>query len=139
MRQPDQRAPSILQTLTSATDTAPDPNRATHDIVRVEDLHIAIRLQGKGEAGAGDLEVIRGASFRVPAGRTVALVGESGSGKSIMAQAIMGILPDVARITGGSIHYQEHADDEPIDLAPLADDSPTRLSLRGGKMSIIFQ
>ena len=83
--------------------------------------------------------MIRGASFRVPAGRTVALVGESGSGKSIMAQAILGILPDVARITGGSIHYREHADDESIDLAPLRDDSSTRLSLRGGKMSIIFQ
>ena len=111
----------------------------THDIVRVENLHVAIRLQGKSETGSGDLEVIRGASFRVPAGRTVALVGESGSGKSIMAQAILGILPDVARITSGSIHYREHENDEAIDLAPLGDDSPTRLALRGGKMSIIFQ
>ena len=83
--------------------------------------------------------MIRGASFRVPAGRTVALVGESGSGKSIMAQAILGILPDVARITAGSIHYREHAGDGSIDLATLRDDSSTRLALRGGKMSIIFQ
>ena len=113
---------------------------AAHDIVRVEDLRIAIRLQGKGSAReASEIEVIRGASFRIPAGRTVALVGESGSGKSIMAQAILGILPDVARITSGSIHYREKAQDEAIDLAGLADDSSTRLALRGGKMSIIFQ
>ena len=110
-----------------------------HDIVRVDDLRVSIRLQGKGQEGAGEIEVIRGASFRIPAGRTVALVGESGSGKSIMAQAILGILPGVARISGGSIHYREHPEDEPIDLAGLGDDSPTRLKLRGGKMSIIFQ
>ncbi len=105
----------------------------SHDIIRVDDLHIAIDLKGT------DLEVIRGASFRVPAGKTVALVGESGSGKSIISQAILGILPNVARVTGGAIHYREHAEDKPLDLVPLAENSPERLALRGGKMSIIFQ
>ena len=62
---------------------------------------LAIDLKGT------DLEVIRGASFRIPAGKTVALVGESGSGKSILSQAILGILPNVARITGGNIWYRE--------------------------------
>ena len=75
----------------------------THDIIRIDDLHLAIDLKGT------DLEVIRGASFRIPAGKTVALVGESGSGKSIISQAILGILPNVARITGGSIWYREDA------------------------------
>ena len=110
-----------------------EEDAATHDIVRVEDLHIAIDLKGS------DLEVIRGASFRVPAGRTVAVVGESGSGKSITAQAILGILPGVARITAGRILWRERPDDMPVDLAPLRDDSSKRLALRGGKMSIIFQ
>lgn len=110
-----------------------DPGAASHDIVRIDDLHIAIDLKG------GDLEVIRGASFRIPAGKTVALVGESGSGKSIISQAIMGILPNVARVTGGSILWREKPEDEALDLAQLKDNSAQRIALRGGKMSIIFQ
>ena len=105
----------------------------SHDIIRVDDLHLAIDLKGT------DLEVIRGASFRIPAGKTVALVGESGSGKSILAQAILGILPTVARISGGNIWFREKKQDQPIDLAALPDNSPERISLRGGKISIIFQ
>lgn len=105
----------------------------SHDIIRVDDLHIAIDLKG------ADLEVIRGTSFRIAAGKTVALVGESGSGKSILSQAILGILPKVARITSGSIWFQEHKTDTPYDLAELADNSRERIALRGGKISIIFQ
>ena len=105
----------------------------SHDIIRVDDLHLAIDLKGT------DIEVIRGASFRIPAGKTVALVGESGSGKSILSQAILGILPNVARITSGNIWYREQAGDNPIDLAALKDDSAERIALRGGKISIIFQ
>ncbi len=108
-------------------------HKQSHDIIRIDDLHIAIDLKGT------DLEVVRGASFRIPAGKTVALVGESGSGKSILAQSILGILPRVARVTGGSIWFREEAEDEAIDLTSFADNSAERISLRGGKISIIFQ
>ncbi len=107
--------------------------KSMHDIIRIEDLRIAIDLKGS------DLEVIRGASFRIPAGKTVALVGESGSGKSIIAQAILGITPRVAHITGGAIWFSEKAGDQAVDLAKMADDSAERRALRGGKISIIFQ
>lgn len=40
-----------------------------------------------------EIEVIRGATFTVPAGRTVALVGATGSGKSTLLHAIAGLLP----------------------------------------------
>lgn len=108
-------------------------HKPTHDIIRVDDLQVAIDLKGS------DLEIIRGASFRIPAGTTVALVGESGSGKSIIAQAILGILPRVARVTGGHIYFAEKPGDAPIDLVAMDDDSPERRALRGGKISIIFQ
>ncbi|MEM7302104.1 MAG: ABC transporter ATP-binding protein [Pseudomonadota bacterium] len=108
-------------------------SRPTHDIIRVEDLRVAIDLKG------GALEVIRGASFRIPAGKTVALVGESGSGKSIIAQCILGITPKVASITSGKILYQENPDDDVLDIATLDRDSKTMQHMRGGKISIIFQ
>ncbi len=56
-------------------------------LLAVRGLKIAFDLD------TGVLEAVRGIDFRVPHGKTVALVGESGSGKSVVAQAIMGILP----------------------------------------------
>lgn len=46
-------------------------------------------------------------SFGVPAGGTVALVGESGSSRSVIAQAVLGILPESAHITGGQILFAD--------------------------------
>ena len=71
------------------------------DLLSVSDLKIAFNLP------EGRLEAVRGVSFRVPHSGTVALVGESGSGKSVISQAIMGILPKPARITSGSILYND--------------------------------
>ena len=60
------------------------------DLLSVEDLAISFNVHG------GKVDAVRGVSFRVPVGGTVALVGESGSGKSVLSQAIMGILPPAA-------------------------------------------
>ncbi len=104
------------------------------DLLRVDDLRISIRTFRAG------FEVVKGVSFRIPHGRTVALVGESGSGKSIIAQAILGILPEVASITGGSILFDDPADDAPpIDIARLDARGAQMRSLQGGRISIIFQ
>ena len=50
-------------------------------------------------ADEGVVEAVRGVSFTVQPGQTVALVGESGSGKTVISQAVLGILPQNARIT----------------------------------------
>ena len=48
----------------------------------------------------GDLSLVERTDFILEAGRTLGIVGESGSGKSMLALAIMGLLPPSARPTG---------------------------------------
>ncbi len=104
------------------------------DMLRIKDLRVSISVSST------EIDVIKGVSFRVPRGKTVCLVGESGSGKSIIAQAIMGILPKVARISGGSILFDDPRNGKPpSDIAALDRDGSEMLSLRGGRISIIFQ
>lgn len=55
----------------------------------------------------GCAEIIRGVSFQLHAGETLALVGESGSGKSVTSKSIIGLLPRNAAVTGGSIRFQK--------------------------------
>ena len=71
------------------------------DLLKVTDLRIGFDLP------EGVIEAVRGVSFSVKPGSTVALVGESGSGKTVVSQAIMGILPKSARITSGSILFDD--------------------------------
>ncbi|MCK5621297.1 MAG: ATP-binding cassette domain-containing protein, partial [Alphaproteobacteria bacterium] len=88
----------------------------------------------------GVIEAVRGVSFSVKPGSTVALVGESGSGKTVVSQAIMGILPKSARITGGSILFDDPENKAgPVDVATLHQNSRTMRDIRGGRISIIFQ
>jgi oligopeptide/dipeptide ABC transporter ATP-binding protein len=51
----------------------------------------------------GVVKAVRGVSFSVPRGQTLAIVGESGCGKSVTVQSIMGLIPmPPGRITSGS-------------------------------------
>jgi peptide/nickel transport system ATP-binding protein len=85
-------------------------------------------------------EVVRGVSFRVPPGKTVALVGESGSGKSVISQSIMGLLPRSGEILGGRITFRDPlAPKAPIEIAQLDRRGPEIQALRGGRIGMIFQ
>jgi peptide/nickel transport system ATP-binding protein len=104
------------------------------DLLRINDLHVRFRVHG------GTVDAVRGVSFRIRPGATVALVGESGSGKSVCAQAIMGILPEVAEIAGGEILFADpERGGEIVDIAALDRDSKGMRQIRGGRISIIFQ
>ena len=106
----------------------------TGNVLRVRDL--AVEFQ----AAEGTIRAVDGVSFTVPQGKTVALVGESGSGKTVVSQTIMRILPKSARITSGEVLLFDP--DRPgtfVDLARLPGDSKEMRSIRGGRISIIFQ
>ncbi|MBI3375799.1 MAG: ABC transporter ATP-binding protein [Betaproteobacteria bacterium] len=104
------------------------------EVLRVRDLKVYI------DVDAGTVKAVDGVSFRIPAGGTMALVGESGSGKSIVAQAIMGILPRVARIEQGEILFSDPArPGSEVDISRLDPGGREMQSIRGGCISIIFQ
>ncbi|MBM3555161.1 MAG: ABC transporter ATP-binding protein, partial [Alphaproteobacteria bacterium] len=103
-------------------------------LLRVRNLKVEIA------ANEGTIKAVNGVSFRVPEGKTVALVGESGSGKSVCAQAIMGILPNIARISEGEIlFYDPERQGAFVDIARLPPNGPGLRAIRGGRISIIFQ
>jgi peptide/nickel transport system ATP-binding protein len=49
------------------------------------------------------VKAVDGVSFRIPAGRTLALVGESGSGKTTVGKAVLQLLRNTARISGSAL------------------------------------
>jgi len=66
-------------------------------ILTVEDLRVEFATYG------GIVKAVRGVSFELQRGETLAIVGESGCGKSVTVQALMGLIPiPPGKITGGA-------------------------------------
>jgi len=73
----------------------------TKTLLDVEDLSVHF------DAGGRTVEAVRGVSFSIGRGETVALVGESGSGKSVTALSVLGLLPyPTARHPSGRIRFE---------------------------------
>ncbi len=77
----------------------------------------------------GPLRAVRGVSFEIGRGETLALVGESGSGKSVTALSLVGLVPG-ARIGG---HVRLNGTE--LVGAP----EPVLRKVRGNAISLIFQ
>lgn len=67
--------------------TASDPESVPPALLEVEDLRVEFDTYG------GTVQAVRGVSFSVSAGKTLAIVGESGCGKSVTVQTLMGLVP----------------------------------------------
>jgi len=95
-------------------------------LLQVKDLSVTF--------GTGDnaVRAVKGVSFDVRRGETVALVGESGSGKSVTALSVLQLLPyPVASHPTGSIRFQGR---ELVGAPPRE-----LLNVRGNRVSMIFQ
>jgi peptide/nickel transport system ATP-binding protein len=93
-------------------------------VLAIQDLNVAID-------GATVNHILRGVSLQVDAGEVRGLVGESGAGKSMLGRAVLGLLPDRARICGGRILFEGR------DL--LAMPERERRALLGRRIALIPQ
>lgn len=96
-------------------------------LVRVKDLSVSF------DSYAGEVQAVRGVSFDLRRGETLAVVGESGSGKSVAVKSLMGLLPPNARVTGGEAVYGEQR----TNLLELGEKAMRRI--RGSNIAMVFQ
>ena len=95
-------------------------------LLEVEDLAVEFDTVG------GKVKAVRGVSFSVSEGKTLAIVGESGCGKSVCVQSLVGLIPmPPGRITSGSARL----DGEEI----LGRDTLKGEQIRGQMIGMIFQ
>jgi len=95
-------------------------------ILEVKDLEVSFQTYG------GQVKAVRGVSFDLHKGETLAIVGESGSGKSVTSQTIMKLIPmPPGKINSGQILFNGE------DIVPKSEKQMEKI--RGKEISMIFQ
>ncbi|CAO3373002.1 Prephenate dehydratase-associated ABC transporter, ATP-binding protein / Prephenate dehydratase-associated ABC transporter, ATP-binding protein [Azospirillum argentinense] len=98
----------------------------TDDLLQVRNLHVEFR------SGGGAMHAVKGVSFDITKGETLALVGESGSGKSVTALSILQLLPyPMARHPHGSIRFR--------GTELVGAEEKVLRDVRGDRIAMIFQ
>jgi len=114
-----------------SVDEVTEPALTGHDggvgsvpLLEVTDLRVRFSTRGRR------VQAVNGLSYRLEAGRMLAIIGESGSGKSVSSRALMGLLPGTARISG-SARFQGQ------ELLGLSEREMRRH--RGADIAMVFQ
>ena len=97
------------------------------ELLKVEDLRVSYHSY------AGEVQSVRGVSFAVDEGETLAIVGESGCGKSVTARSIMGLI----QTPPGEVKEGSHIWYKGKDI--LKYEEKEWRAYRGAECSIIFQ
>ncbi len=96
------------------------------EVLHVENLHVSFQIAG------GEVQAVRGVTFTLNKGETLAIVGESGSGKSVTALSVLNLIPSPpGRIKQGEIRFGQR------DLIRLPEKEWYRI--RGSEIGMIFQ
>ena len=95
------------------------------ELLKVEDLRVSFLVP------QGEVQAVRGVSFRLEPGEVLALVGESGCGKSVLCRSILKLLPRTARIQSGRVIARGR------DITRCPERVMRRL--RGSLFSMVFQ
>ncbi|MFQ3543891.1 ABC transporter ATP-binding protein [Halobacillus rhizosphaerae] len=94
--------------------------------LEVKNMHVSFDTYG------GEVKAVRGVSFDLNRGETLAIVGESGSGKSVTTKALMRLIPSPpGRIKEGEILFEGR------DLVKKSEKQMQKI--RGKEISMIFQ
>ncbi|MEU6645568.1 ABC transporter ATP-binding protein [Saccharomonospora sp. NPDC046836] len=101
-----------------------DPESATRSLLEVTDLRVYFA------SARQRVHAVNGLSYRLQAGRMLAIVGESGSGKSVSARALLGLLPHTAQVSG-SVRF------DGTELVGLPEREMRRR--RGADIAMVFQ
>ncbi|MGG1632869.1 ABC transporter ATP-binding protein [Rossellomorea sp. NRS-1567] len=97
-----------------------------NQVLSVQDLHVHFSTYG------GEVKAVRGVSFDLHKGETLAIVGESGCGKSVTSQSIMRLITSPpGKVTNGRILFKGK------DLLNVTE--PQMRKIRGADISMIFQ
>ncbi|MCX5394768.1 ABC transporter ATP-binding protein [Streptomyces sp. NBC_00094] len=106
--------------------------RAEDAVLSVRDLTVRFRLRGGRTVAA-----VSDAAFDLAAGECLALVGESGCGKSVLASALLGLLPGNAE-TSGTALLEGAGGAGPTDLL-AADEKTLARTVRGRRVGLVPQ
>ncbi len=109
--------------------------KAEDKVLEVKNLNISFNTH------QGTVNAIRGVSFDLLKGETLAIVGESGSGKSITTKTIMGLLPSNGAVNDGEINFSytnKHGKPSKREILALSE-KQLQEHIRGKRIGMIFQ
>jgi oligopeptide/dipeptide ABC transporter ATP-binding protein len=96
-------------------------------MLEVNDLRTEFKIE------QGIVHAVNGVSYTMDEREIVGMVGESGCGKSVSQLSVMQLIRSPGRIVGGEVWF------EGVNLLDYAPNSAEMRSIRGGKISMIFQ
>ncbi|SCE96520.1 ABC transporter ATP-binding protein [Micromonospora saelicesensis] len=118
-------------TTTETVPTEASPRAAaSQPLLAVDGLGVEFRLRDARVRAVSDL------SLTIRAGELLAVVGESGCGKSVLAHALLGLLPGNATTTGHAVLHHPGAD--PVDLVTCGQRQLAR-RVRGRRVGLVPQ